>query len=680
MNDTGPMECDGDGGSPKGHFTIRIVLVCSGLQVDDLQGNGRIEFQDDFARALDLEPAEVEVTDCIGWDNIQVFISLGPLGNRQRAIQLLHTIGEHRSRWWWWWNLVQSAAETGTVNLKSIVLDESSAACANEKKSTGITFTEPVPITDTSKSSMEENGIDRLVDNEEVGEFKYKLTPALTKFLVLTTSPMRLDAVSTKPFAKNRGLLHSRMPCDSEICCAPSGHRLEPGAEFMVKRRLSFLNERDDGGKQVYLELSNNSGWATMFNPRNGALLAANTRPNAGDLDETWYVAMDRVLSSSEQEAVDEAAPMIEMEVYRRLKVDERKDARLVIQAHKILTKSPITFPDRRSFSLPVNHTAHGLLAQVGAITRALLTVASELALESPRIEIQSHTHRRKHLEDESTHEELSRERAAFIMRTLIADGKVPAKSLTAMGYGSAFPVDKNKPWLSERIEFRIIIPQSWGANLGAQLGLKSGISVDPIFVELKKKFENRDVPDGGIVTEGPPRIFTTTSAVEKYIIIREKPSFASKPTGARLHRDEFFDVDKRYANGKSGRAKEVWLRMSDQSGWFPQFHARSHKKLAIDFVALGGEESMVVKARRDESAARLAKCALYGGLLSSSFARPVDADERNQNDEVKDTIRKQREAREKREKEDEEKLEFLIPGIEMLKIEMPKFTLPWMQ
>ena len=46
----------------------------------------------------------------------------------------------------------------------------------------------------------------------------------------------------------------------------------------------------------------------------------------------------------------------------------------------------------------------------------------------------------------------------------------------------------------------------------------------------------------------------------------------------------------------------------------------------------------------------------------------------------MKDTIRKQREAREKREKEDEEKLEFLIPGIEMLKIEMPKFTLPWMQ
>jgi hypothetical protein len=394
---------------------------------------------------------------------------------------------------------------------------------------------------------------------------------------------------------------------------------------------------------QVYLELADGQGWAAAYNFRTGALLAANLSPRLGDVDENYFVASQRDISEVEVRALDKAAELIEMDIYSRLPPSERKDVRLNVRKRFIQLKRPMLFPvgDRAGLCIP--EEASELLSQVGRLIELLVVVASEWDLEQPRVEIQSHSHRKnKQLEDEEDHIKLTHARAAAVMLAL-TDSGVPAKPLFCNGYGTSCPVDRSRPWLlCQRIDFRILLPSSWGEALARRLGL-TGDAPDPMFQDLLTRLRHIDVPhDCGVVIESdPPRLFTSTSAVEKFIVLREGPSLSSKLTGARLHRDEFFDVDKRWSNGKTGKKKEVWLRLADRSGWFSQFHARSRAKLAIDFVALGGEAAVAVRNARNESAARRVKFSLYGGLLSNKFSQPIDDDDvRGQSSEVKDILR----------------------------------------
>ena len=47
-------------------YTIKLELACSGLQIDDLFGDSKVEFIDTFANALDLDPVQVIITRTTG--------------------------------------------------------------------------------------------------------------------------------------------------------------------------------------------------------------------------------------------------------------------------------------------------------------------------------------------------------------------------------------------------------------------------------------------------------------------------------------------------------------------------------------------------------------------------------------------------------------------------------------
>ena len=213
-------------------YTIKLELACSGLQIDDLFGDSKVEFIDTFANALDLDPVQVIITRTTGWDNVLVTVEIFGLRDHGRAVQLLHVIGEHRTRWWWWYSLVPSATESGTVILRSLDLrqvadpaeDRPPVAPAAEARVAS-------PASEAAPGASAAGEDRRVPDLEEAGPFEYKITPALAKVMVLTSSPAR----------------------PGQNGSSPSGARLERGASFTVKRRLTFLNDRDDGGKQVRL-------------------------------------------------------------------------------------------------------------------------------------------------------------------------------------------------------------------------------------------------------------------------------------------------------------------------------------------------------------------------------------------------------------------------------------------
>lgn len=480
-------------------------------------------------------------------------------------------------------------------------------------------------------------------DEDEAGDWTYRLTQNVKRHLVLTDRPLPLSSQGT-----TRHDLFSTSARMSVGVCRAVG-KLELDSEFAVSRRLTCYSEREgDGGRQVYLQLADGRGWTVAFHVRTGVVLA---HPTSGaHVSAGSPKAAAKVVSLPDPHAVlgttiataGEASVPAEAEHHSRGISGHETELMLLPLEKAVRDRLPSTLKavhfdladgsqlklrkavqfegEGGALGVSVTGSTRPVVEEVSTVLHTMCEVLDEWRLEHPLIEVQCHAkldYPNPALKSKQAKVAMTRERAFEVVNVLVSCG-VPRTMLQPCGLGLSVPIrERDSPW-NQRVEVHILAAKSWESALRYKLTADPQYKIQAVEI-WREKYDSEEVteriPEGAVLQDfgnNGPR-YQATSALRKHILLRASPSNDARPTGHRVGLDTVFKVNKRCTihKGLDNGGDQVWLKVEGDLGWCQQYHQRNGVLLVHAAMSTPGapvDEAETVKERGAEVKQRLVK------------------------------------------------------------------------